>query len=151
MSAESGFAQCSRISNQSRRHKTEPTSSQPHSSAQTSFEWESRTFIPKEDGALYGHGEVGFQLTNRIRENEGLKKSIGESLRKLSRELEDAEITAFVEQYEDDISKERVVIEVVSEIEDIESYNSLKQKVRSIVRRAEKDDMMIYTRISKKE
>ena len=80
-----------------------------------------------------------------------MKKSIGESLRKLSRELEDAEITAFVEQYEDDISKERVVIEVVSEIEDIESYNSLKQKVRFIVRRAEKDDMMIYTRISKKE
>lgn len=106
---------------------------------------------PSELSQDTAHPNVGEELEEYLHSNANLKTTIVESLRRLGRELEDAQIEAFLEHDPEEQDVTRPVIEVRSSFDSIEEYRSMKNRVRDIVRETERDESMVYTRINQSE
>jgi len=83
-------------------------------------------------------------------QDEALRASILSSLEKLSSELTDVDLEAFIQYETENDDHSIVVLRAAASYESVEEYEEIKQTVRKIVRTSEIGGKMIYTRIKRR-
>lgn len=87
------------------------------------------------------------ELKKKIENNKDLKTSLRKSIVELKKNIDYQFLEADLEKDIEDPDFQKIVLKIEIEAESIEKWQDTKEKVRNIVRNAEEEDIMIFTRI----